>query len=337
MNCRSKIKIIWGFVICLSILLSIPAQVFSHSGHDHEDGPSITLPEVLAQVNGTDIKKEDIWADLKRSVKRYKARGMALTNEQEKIAAKKLLDNEIYFNLLLQKAQEMKISVPTQKVDSQIESIRKKFKSEEAFLKKLESQSLTLETYKKQLADDFLANAVLEKEVGASIEITDEILKNYYEKNKTRFTRPEQRRASVILVKIKGKDEVEAEKKALSIIQNIQAELKKGTGFSDLAKEFSQDSLAKKGGDLGLFTKDHMFKPFAEKAFKLKVGEVTNVFRSKHGLHLLKLTGIVEGSKGGFDAEKENIRKSFLQEEIKKKKKPYLDALRKEAKVKVYF
>ncbi len=337
MSFSSNTKITWVFIICLSIILSVPAQVFAHAGHDHDDGPSISLPEVLAQVNGRNIKKQDIWEDLKRSVKRYKARGMALTNEQEKIAAKKLLDNEIYFNLLLQKAQGLKIPVPTQKVDNQIESVRKKFKSEEAFLKKLESQSLTLETYKKQLADDFLANAVLEKEVGAHIKITDEILKNYYEKNKKRFTRPEQRRASVILVKIKGKDKTEAEKKALEVIQKIQAELKKGTEFSDLAKEFSQDSLAKKGGDLGLFTKDHMFKPFAEKAFKLKVGDVTDVFRSKHGLHLLKLTGIVEGSKGGFDEEKENIRQSFLQEEIKKKKKPYLDSLRKEAKVKVYF
>jgi foldase protein PrsA len=79
-----------------------------------------------------------------------------------------------------------------------------------------------------------------------------------------------------------------------SVTQIIILErLKKGEGFSNLAREFSIDKgSGKKGGDLGFFGKGMMVKPFEEAAFKLKKGEVTaEPVKTEFGYHIIKRSG----------------------------------------------
>ncbi len=71
---------------------------------------------------------------------------------------------------------------------------------------------------------------------------------------------------------------------------SILTQIKAGTEFNGLAEKFSQDSLASKGGDLGFFEKNKMFPPFSERAFSMKVGEVSEIFKTQHGFHILKVT-----------------------------------------------
>jgi len=69
--------------------------------------------------------------------------------------------------------------------------------------------------------------------------------------------------------------------------------LKKGESFTNLAKELSIDKAsAKKGGDLGLFGKGTMVKPFEEAAFKLDKGEITSEpVKTEFGYHIIKRAG----------------------------------------------
>ncbi|MDQ6724294.1 MAG: peptidyl-prolyl cis-trans isomerase [Thermoproteota archaeon] len=73
----------------------------------------------------------------------------------------------------------------------------------------------------------------------------------------------------------------------------ILERLKNGESFANLAKENSIDKVsAKKGGDLGLFEKGKMVKPFDEAAFKLNKGEVTSEpIRTEFGYHIIKRAG----------------------------------------------
>jgi peptidyl-prolyl cis-trans isomerase C len=76
---------------------------------------------------------------------------------------------------------------------------------------------------------------------------------------------------------------------ALQILERI----KKGESFTDLARELSIDrGSGKRGGDLGLFGRGQMVKPFEEAAFKLKKGEMTNEpVRTQFGYHIIKRAG----------------------------------------------
>ena len=71
-------------------------------------------------------------------------------------------------------------------------------------------------------------------------------------------------------------------------IQDILRKLDEGSSFEDLAKKFSKCPSGKSGGDLGMFTKGQMVKPFEEAAFALAVNEISKPVRTQFGVHLIK-------------------------------------------------
>ncbi len=69
----------------------------------------------------------------------------------------------------------------------------------------------------------------------------------------------------------------------------IQADLKKGADFAELAKQKSKDPAAADGGDLGYFTKDQMVPEFADAAFKLDKGQISEPVKTQFGWHIIKV------------------------------------------------
>jgi foldase protein PrsA len=68
--------------------------------------------------------------------------------------------------------------------------------------------------------------------------------------------------------------------------------LKKGESFANLARELSVDrGSGKKGGDLGLFGRGVMVKPFEDAAFKLNKGEISQPVKTEFGYHIIKRAG----------------------------------------------
>jgi len=69
----------------------------------------------------------------------------------------------------------------------------------------------------------------------------------------------------------------------------VADQLKKGADFAALAKEKSKDPGGANGGDLGYFTKDQMVPEFAEVAFKLDKGQVSDPIHTQFGWHIIKV------------------------------------------------
>jgi peptidyl-prolyl cis-trans isomerase C len=69
----------------------------------------------------------------------------------------------------------------------------------------------------------------------------------------------------------------------------ILAQLKGGADFASLAKEKSKDPGAAEGGDLGYFTKEQMVPEFAEVAFKLGKGQLSDPVKTQFGWHIIKV------------------------------------------------
>ena len=74
-------------------------------------------------------------------------------------------------------------------------------------------------------------------------------------------------------------------------LEGIRERIAKGEDFAALAKEFSDcPSGARAGGDLGQFGRGMMVKEFEDVAFSLPVGEVSPVFKTPFGWHIVKVT-----------------------------------------------
>lgn len=113
--------------------------------------------------------------------------------------------------------------------------------------------------------------------------------KAYYEKNTARFARPERVKASHIIVMAPEKGTPEEDQKAKARIEELAARIKAGEDFAAVAKAHSEDGSAAEGGDLGWFERERMVKPFADAAFALKPGQVSEPVRTQFGYHLIKL------------------------------------------------
>ena len=136
------------------------------------------------------------------------------------------------------------------------------------------------------------------------ISVPEEDLRKYYTENQARYTAPEERRASHILVKAeKGASEPDRAK-AKAKAEALLADLKKNpASFADLARKNSEDpGSAEKGGDLDFFGRGAMVKPFEDAAFALKPDEISGVVESDFGYHIIKLAATKGGEKRRFDS-----------------------------------
>ncbi|MFS0824325.1 peptidylprolyl isomerase [Bacillus sp. 1P02SD] len=124
-------------------------------------------------------------------------------------------------------------------------------------------------------------------------------------------------KASHILAKFSDNPsaEVTDEQKAAAKkkIEEVKAKLDSGEKFEDVAKEYSDDSTAQNGGDLGWFGKGRMVPEFEEAAFALKEGETSDIIESQYGYHIIKVTGTTEGFDKMDQEKKDEIRKALLQ------------------------
>lgn len=115
--------------------------------------------------------------------------------------------------------------------------------------------------------------------------------------------------------------------------KDVKAKLAEGKSFEEVARDYSKDpGSAKEGGDLGYFTKDKMVKEFAEAAFKLKKGEVSDPVQSPFGWHIIKIEDVRKVTPPTYNEAKASLR-AQLQE---KKLDEYIRGLVKSADVKLY-
>jgi hypothetical protein len=153
--------------------------------------------------------------------------------------------------------------------------------------KKVEAEfkrtGMTRELLRHRLETKLLAAAAAAK-VGGAPKVTDAQVKAQYEKDKaTVYKQPERRAVRHILVKTKATaDEVYAQ------LQGSDAR------FAELATEYSTDTTKASGGDLGVVNRAGLVKPFADVAFTIEQGVVSEPVKTEFGWHLIEATGPVQ-------------------------------------------
>ncbi|ROR03306.1 SurA N-terminal domain-containing protein [Desulfosoma caldarium] len=129
---------------------------------------------------------------------------------------------------------------------------------------------------------------VLDDEMAGVFVEDDEIL-TYYQDHRDTFHQEKQVRARHILFRVDAEASESEVKKVETAAREVLKKARRGEDFAALAKAYSQDGSAQAGGDLGWFTKDQMIPNFAEAAFALNPGEVSDLVRTPYGFHIIKV------------------------------------------------
>ena len=153
--------------------------------------------------------------------------------------------------------------------------------------------------------DQVLQNAVLSREIAPSV--TDAALKAKYDAEIANKPGEPEVHARHILV--------ETEDQAKKIID----ELNKGADFATLAKANSKDPGAQNGGDLGFFKKGDMVPEFADVAFALKPGQISQKpVKTQFGWHVIKVDGTRVAPPPTFEQSRDELRQQIIQAGVRK-------------------
>lgn len=154
-------------------------------------------------------------------------------------------------------------------------------------------------------ADGALQNALLSRDI--SPQVSEAKVKERYDATIANKPGEEEVHAAHILVA----SEDEAKK--------IIAELKGGADFAALAKAHSTDPGAAQGGDLGWFKKGDMLPAFADAAFAMQPGQISETpVHTQYGWHVIKVEGHRQAPPPTFEQARDQLRQDMIQEGVRK-------------------
>ncbi|HZU22861.1 MAG TPA: peptidylprolyl isomerase [Terriglobales bacterium] len=318
------------------------------------------VEEIIARVNDAIITRSDLQHEKEQLLQNDQQEGAdsARVSEDEKNLLRDLIDQR----LLLDKANELGVNVDNE-VIRQLDDMRKKMGlgSMEELEKAAEQQGISFADYKQNIKEKLLTQAIIEHEVGQKVSTgTPEEIKQFYDAHQKELTREEQVRLSEILISPnpealrqaeqqaeqaaqnkKGDQQVQpppppeptqeeiaaAEKKA----QTVEAELKGGAKFDELAKKVSDGPTAKNGGDLGYFKRGVLAKELEDKTFAMKAGDISEPILTKQGYVILKVSEHVKGGVPPLKDVEPQIKDAIYTKNIQPLLREYLTKLREEA------
>ena len=290
----------------------------------------------VATVNDVVITQAQFDLEMGRVQQRFRQSGRFPGQPELAQIRQAVLDNLIARELLYQESKKKGFRGSEEEVNEQIEALKGRFPSEAEFQTALTNMNITEAQLRSQIEQDIAIRKFVNNTFVDKVTISEAEIKAYYDNNPQFFTKPEQVRASHILIKVEPQADAVQKDKARKTLNMVQEKLQTGEDFGALAKEYSQGPSSSKGGDLGFFGRGQMVKPFEDKAFSMKTGEVSDIVETRFGYHLIKVTDKQPESKLAFAEVKERLGQHLKQQKVQQEIGAYVEKLRVDAKVETY-
>lgn len=257
-----------------------------------------------------------------------------------------MIDNEI----MLQRSEKLSLVATDSDVEARFHDIKAPYTQEE-FKKQLEGRKITEDEFKSQLKRDLSIQKLFNKEITSKISITDKDVTDFYNSNKASFNlaEPQVHLAQILVTtspdpnvrNLRG-DKAQNDDQARQKIQMIEARLKKGEDFTQLAQNYSEDSnSAPNGGDMGYVPESAFEQAHAELrkiVVGLQPGQTSPVIRTPEGYRILKVVSKEPAGQRALNDPRvqQTIRETLINRKDQLLKAVYYEVSRNEAKVTNY-
>jgi peptidyl-prolyl cis-trans isomerase SurA len=309
-------------------------------------------PDVVATVNGKDILRAEMERYYLASVGDNPQQPSA---DQANIVRLSILEHLIDDEILQQQAAKANLVASDDEVNTKLTEM-KALSTQEEFDKTLKAKNETLDDLKTEIRRNLTATKLLNKEIESKVNITDAEISGYYSAHKADFNLIEPRYglAQIVVTSApsaqtsnlqnnKASGDADAKKK----IQTLHNRLESGDDFGTLAMQFSENSTAANGGDMG-FLPESQLRGDTEAynaISKLKPGQFTDVLpvvdSSSHktvGYAIYKLTSREPAGQRDLNDPRvqQLIRQGLREGHAQLLKNAYFEMLHNDAKVHNY-
>lgn len=323
-------KFINSAIFLIAILFFPVFSVFA------QESEPVVVDEVVAQVNEGIVTLSRVKREMKEAIESLVRMGKTPEAAKTEVESRQgeLIAGIINDELLLQKGKEIGVDVEAD-INQRFLQIMKEqnIKTLEALKAEMRKAGIDpddlREMWRKQITRDY----VLQREVDSKIYfgLSSKEIKDYYEKNKAKFLKPETVPISEIFLSFAGRDEAAVMEKARQLV----AQLRGGADFAKLAVENSERPNVKDTkGKLQTFKTAEMNEIFAGPLKATKTGGVTDPIKMDEGVEILRVDErTAAGNESIFDEDE--VRKALTFERLPVERKKYMTALRKDSYIKI--
>ncbi len=262
-------------------------------------GPG-ALSEIVARVNGVPISSERLQAAMNAliplsSFHRY------VKPERLAEIRRTALDNVIAEELQYQEAVRLELHVSDADVERGLDRARASYKDLRTFEESRKRAGVSLADLRRSIRRALLVKKAYDQAVGTRCTVSESEAAEFYRQNPQRFVMPPQRHVFLITIGVDRAGSKQAWDDGRRRAEAVAEQLGQGASFEELARRHSTDQSKEQGGDLGLIHRGRLIDEFENILANLRVGEVSPVFQTIYGYHLLRVTEILPPQSKTFD------------------------------------
>jgi peptidyl-prolyl cis-trans isomerase C len=291
------------------------------------------LPAIIARVNGEEIGR----TEFEQTVHNVQLRaGRPVPAEQRDQVFRGVLDDMIAMRLLKQEVLRRQLTATEAELAAAVKQLRQQFASEAAFSQALKAQKMTLDQLRDETRTQLLVSKMLDKEIGPQVAVKPADVSAFYEKNPERFQQPEAVHASHVLITVPQGADAATKATARAKAEDVLKQARAGADFAKLARTYSNDASAPRGGDLGFFPKGQMAPTFEAAAFALAPNQISDVVETPFGFHVIKVLEKRTAQSVPFGQAAPQIEQYLRQEQQQAKTRAFVQQLRAKGNVQVF-
>ncbi|MBW1864444.1 MAG: peptidylprolyl isomerase [Deltaproteobacteria bacterium] len=314
--------------------ITLMTTLFAFIASDALSQTDNTPDTTVVIVNDIPITETDVALEIKRILFQAKAMRQPIDESMMGSMRDKVIDSLINRELLYHQSKAKGITADAEEIDNSIDQIKQKLEAGQSFESLLAEMGITIETMRTQVGQANAIQKLIEVVVYPKAMVSEKESRIFFENNPQYFQKPEEVKASHILIQVAPDAGDEEKLAARKKIEEVQIKIEAGNDFAELARQYSEGPSNVNGGDLGYFDRKKMVKPFSDAAFALKPGEVSDIVETRFGFHLIKVYDKKAKSAYVFEDIKDRLREILRQQKIKDETVRYLEELRKTADVK---
>jgi peptidyl-prolyl cis-trans isomerase SurA len=305
-------------------------------------GASITqgaelVDRIVAIVNDDIISLYELNMRLKPYADRIKNLGYPIEKEREMLykVRKDLLDQLIDQKLTDQEAKRAGIGISEKEIDTAIERIKEsQMLTDEVLREQLSREGLSMEAYRNLLKEQIVRQRLVNLEIKSKIVVTQEDIKDYYERNKDRYGGENQYRLKHLYAKVPSYETEVEKNKIFETMKAVREKLNRGEEVDTILSEYGNTSPPVQGGDLGSFKLSELSAQIRKELAGLKKGQSTRVMETKFGYQIVIIDDIEATPGKSLEKATPEIQEKLYQEVINKKFQSWLGDLRKRSHIK---
>ena len=309
----------WVSSLCRTMLLLFTFLAFSQPLHAERR----VIDRAAVVVNNKVITEQEL--KLRRELLENEIRAQSIGSQQEarlRELRNTMLERMVENLLLESQAESMDIKVSDKEIDDRVETL---IKSDPRI-----ANSYTDQQLRELIVKDLLRKRVVQSEIQSRVAVSEKEIVEL-----CRVAQGESRQIDVGHILLRS-----ATPESVQRLNNLRRQLMAGADFEDLARKHSQDpSAANNKGRLGFISKGQFVKEFEEKAFALKIGQLSDPVQTQFGVHLIKVFGERDAPGGDCNKLDPQKRRQYHEElwnrKLLKRQDQYFAELREKAEIKI--